>query len=103
VWPVCFYLVPRNFVFSVYEMYHTVKSFSLHDTEKHLWTVIIIADRSSNPFCLLNPDVRRMHTNVADDNVLLVSSKSDEPQQQRRFELKTPPPKLSLLSSKRPA
>ncbi|PNF40207.1 hypothetical protein B7P43_G08257 [Cryptotermes secundus] len=58
-------------------------------------------DRSSNPFSLLNPDVRRMHTNVADDNVLLVSSNSDEQQQQRRFELKTPPPKLQLLSSKR--
>jgi hypothetical protein len=68
-----------------------------------LYTVLIIADRSSSPFFLLNPDVRRMHANVADDNVLLVSSKSDEPQQQRRFELKTPPPKLPLLSSKRPA
>ncbi|XP_069705050.1 uncharacterized protein [Periplaneta americana] len=61
-------------------------------------------DRSSNPFSLLNPDVRRMHTNVADDNVLLVSSKNDnEYPQQRKFELKTPPPKLPLLSSKRPA
>ncbi|XP_021913716.1 uncharacterized protein LOC110826909 isoform X2 [Zootermopsis nevadensis] len=58
-------------------------------------------DRSSNPFSLLNPDVRRLHTDVADDNVLLVSSKSDEHQEQRRFELKTPPPRLPLLSSKR--
>jgi hypothetical protein len=64
--------------------------------------MVIFADRSSNPFSLLNPDIRRMHTSVADDNVLLVSSsKSDEHQQQRRFELKTPPPKLPLLSGKR--
>lgn len=63
--------------------------------------VLIITDRSSNPFSLLNPDVRRLHTDVADDNVLLVSSKSDEHQEQRRFELKTPPPRLPLLSSKR--
>jgi hypothetical protein len=71
--------------------------------EFQIIVVVIIADRSSNPFSLLNPDVRRMNTNVADDNVLLVSSNSDEQQQQRRFELKTPPPKLPLLSSKKAA
>ncbi|KAJ9582832.1 hypothetical protein L9F63_022828 [Diploptera punctata] len=57
-------------------------------------------DRSSNPFSLLNADVRRMHSD-ADDNVLLVSSKNDEYPQQRKFELKTPPPKIPLLSAKR--
>lgn len=98
---VCCYISVASLPFIMYQEAlcfpcMTLQKFSQYD-------IIVIADRSSNPFCLLNPDVRRMHTNVADDNVLLVSTKSDEPPQQRRFELKTPPPKLSLLSSKRPA
>ncbi|XP_068085927.1 uncharacterized protein [Anabrus simplex] len=37
----------------------------------------VSTDRSPNPFSLLNPDVRRLHSRSSDDNVQLVSQSED--------------------------